>query len=139
MDSVFSVVYFGLMSDLEDYNRITDCIIGAAIEVHRHLGPGLLVGTYRRCLAHEMSLRGLQFHYKVALPVYYKDLRITRGYRVDFLVESAILVQVKAFTVFLPIHEAEILAYLRLSHHRVGLILNFHALRLKDGIYRYVV
>ncbi len=127
------------MADLERYNLLTDRIIGAAIEVHRHLGPGLLIGTYRQCLAHEMALRGLQFARKIILPVHYKGLRIIQGYRVDFLVENSVLVQVKTFAALLPIHEAEMLAYLRLSHRRVGLILNFHAALMKEGIYRYVI
>ncbi len=127
------------MSDFGAYDLITDKVIGAAIEVHRHLGPGLLASTYRACLAHEMRLRGLQLERRKPLPVWYKGLTINCGYRVDFWVDGRVIVQVKTLTQLLPIHEAEMIAFLQLSQCRVGLLLNFHTPLMKDGIHRYVV
>ena len=117
----------------------TDAIIGAAIEVHRTLGPGLLESAYQGCLAREFTIRGIRFRREVALPVTYKGLTVESGYRLDFVVGDSVVVEVKAVESLGEIHEAQILTYLRLSEYRVGLLMNFHAPRLRDGLVRYVL
>ena len=118
---------------------LTGRIIGAAIEVHRNLGPGLLESAYSRCLALEMNTARLNFISEVVLPITYKGIQIEPAYRVDFLVEEKIIVEVKAVESLLPIHKAQLLTYLKLSHRKVGLLINFHSVMLKDGIYRMVL
>ena len=115
---------------------LTEQIIGAAIEVHRALGPGLLESAYRACLAHEFALRGLTFEQEKPLPVEYKEVRLDCGYRLDFLVEGKVVVELKAVDNLHPIHEAQMLTYLRLIRCRVGLLLNFNVTKLRDGIKR---
>ncbi|MGZ4825213.1 MAG: GxxExxY protein [Terriglobales bacterium] len=119
-------------------NTITGEIIGAAMKVHDVLGPGLLEKTYEVCLAHELNRRGMFVQAQVALPVVYEGMRVDLGYRIDLLVENSVIVELKAQEGVLPIHHAQLLSYLRLSGKRVGLLLNFHAARLKDGITRIV-
>ena len=121
------------------HKELTETIIGAAIEVHRHLGPGLLESAYRRCLVHELHLRGLPVKSEVYLGLTYKGLRIPRSYRLDLLVADAVVVELKAVDRPLPIYEAQLLTYLRLSGHRAGLLLNFKVPLLKDGIVRRVL
>ncbi len=123
-----------LMTD----NDITHAIIGAAIEVHRALGPGLLEATYATCLAREFELRGLHFEKEKALPVVYKEVHLECGYRADFVVEGRIIVELKAVEALAPVHEAIVLTYLRLSGCRIGLLMNFNTTVLKDGIRRFV-
>ena len=118
--------------------QLTRQIIGAAIEVHRHLGPGLLESIYEDCLAREMTIQGLAFERQKPLPTVYKDLRLDAGYRVDFLVEGRVVVELKAVEAVAPIHEAVVLTYLRLSGCPVGLLINFHSPVLKDSIRRFV-
>ena len=118
---------------------LTGRIIGAAIEVHRNLGPGLLESAYSRCLALEMNTARLNFISEVVLPITYKGIQVEPAYRVDFLVEEKIIVEVKAVESLLPIHKAQLLTYLKLSHRKVGLLINFHSVMLKDGIYRMVL
>ena len=118
---------------------LTGRIIGAAIEVHRNLGPGLLESAYSRCLALEMNTARLNFISEVVLPITYKGIQVEPAYRVDFLVEEKIIVEVKAIELLLPIHKAQLLTYLKLSHRKVGLLINFHSVMLKDGIYRMVL
>ena len=120
-------------------NDLTHTIIGAAIEVHRLFGPGLLESTYEECLAREMVLRGLRFERQKPIPVVYKDVKLECGYRLDFLVEGRIVVELKAVEAFAPIHEAIVLTYLRLSGRSLGLLINFNVPVLKDGIHRYVL
>jgi GxxExxY protein len=115
---------------------LTEQIIGAAIEVHRALGPGLLESTYEQCLAWELEQRGADVRRQVALPVVYKNVRITDGYRLDLLVDD-IVVEVKGVDRIHPIHEAQLLTYMRLSGMRTGLLLNFHTALLRDGIRRF--
>ncbi|MBX7072637.1 MAG: GxxExxY protein [Pirellulales bacterium] len=117
-------------------DRITGDIIGAAIEVHRELGPGLLESAYEQCLCHELSLRQLHFERQVSLPVAYKGVRLDCGYRMDIVVENAIVVELKTVDKLLSIHDAQLLTYLKLSGHLLGLLLNFHAPVLKDGLKR---
>lgn len=113
-------------------------VVDAAMKVHAALGPGLLESAYEACLAHELRSRGLHVATQVPLPVVYAGTRIDVGFRVALLVEDAVVVEVKAIAKVLPIHEAQLLSYLRLSRRRVGLLVNFHVPRLKDGIRRLV-
>ena len=120
-------------------NEITEAVIGAAIEVHRALGPGLLESVYTQCLCHELNLRGLSFVTEHSLPVVYKGLRLDCGYRVDLVVAGAVVVEVKAVDRLAPVHEAQLLTYLRLGGWQVGLLLNFNVAVLRDGIRRRVL
>ena len=119
-------------------SNLTHKIIGAAIEVHRQLGPGLLESAYEECLCKELNLRGLSYERQKAVPVVYKGARLECGYRIDLLVERRIVLELKAIEQLAPIHEAVVLTYLKLSGHTIGLLINFHAQVLKDGIRRYI-
>ena len=119
-------------------NDLTSKIIAAAIEVHRQLGPGLLESAYEACLAHELVERGIAFERQKLLPVQYKGITIDAGYRLDLLVERRIIVELKAVDRLTPIHEAQMLTYLRLANCRIGLLLNFNAVVLRKGIRRMV-
>ena len=119
-----------------EVNKITERIIGAAIDVHRHLGPGLLESTYQSCLAKEMSLLGFDFEQQKPLPLEYKGLKLDCGYRIDFLVEKSVIIELKSVDTLLPIHEAQLLTYLRLSRCKIGLLINFNVPILKQGIKR---
>jgi GxxExxY protein len=119
--------------------KLTGTIIGAAIEVHRELGPGLLESAYEKCLCHEIGLRGLSCDHQVELPLCYKGILLDCGYRIDILVENAVIIEVKAVEQLVGIHEAQLLTYMRLSSKRVGLLMNFHSTVLKDGIIRKVL
>ncbi|MCX6633385.1 MAG: GxxExxY protein [Candidatus Solibacter sp.] len=121
-----------------DLNGITRKIIAAAIEVHRHLGPGLLESAYQECVCYELSQMGLSFAREVHLPLNYKGLHLDCSYRIDLLVENAILVELKSVEQILPIHSAQLLTYLKASHKQVGLLINFNVRVLKDGINRIV-
>jgi GxxExxY protein len=118
---------------------LTQQIIGAAIEVHRHLGPGLLESAYQTCLAHELTLRGIPFESEVPLPLSYKGSQVECGYRLDLLVDGKVVVELKAVDALLPVHEAQLMTYLRLSGCRVGLLINWHVPVLKDGVKRRVL
>ena len=118
---------------------LTEAIIGAAIEVHRILGPGLLESAYEECLCHELTLRGLHFRRQVPLPVEYKGVHLDCGYRMDVLVESAVVLELKCEQRTTALDEAQLLTYLRLSGKHVGLLINFHVPALKDGIKRRVL
>jgi len=119
--------------------EITAKIIGAAIEVHKTIGPGLLESAYEECLAYEMRIRGLNFERQVPLPVVYKGVTLDCGYRLDFLVEKAVVVELKAVESLQPIDEAQVLAYLKLGGWTVGLLINFNVPVLRDGIKRVVL
>jgi GxxExxY protein len=114
-------------------------VIGLAIEVHRTIGPGLLESVYRECLCLELGEAGIPFANEVMVPVYYKDRNIPLGFRADIVVDHSIIIEVKAVASLLPVHEAQLLTYLRMSRIRVGLIMNFHANLLKDGLLRCIV
>lgn len=114
----------------------TRAIIGAAIEVHKHLGPGLLESAYEMCLAEELRLRQLSVRTQVLLPVSYKGLQLSSGYKLDLIVEDQVVVEVKAVQQLLPVHEAQLLTYLKLSSKPVGLLINFHVPVLRTGIKR---
>jgi GxxExxY protein len=125
-------------SEILDINKTTESIIGAAIEVHRHLGPGLLESAYEECLCEELLLRKILFKRQVALPVTYKSKKLDIGYRIDLLVNEEVVVELKTVESILPIHEAQTLTYMRLGGWQVGLILNFNVTVLKNGIKRLV-
>jgi GxxExxY protein len=120
-------------------NNLTNIIIGSAIEVHRSLGPGLLESAYHVCLARELELRGLPFKFKCPLPLEYKGIRLRKGYEMDLIVADAVVVEVKAVVTLAPIHEAQLLTYLRLAGLTVGLLMNFNEVVLKNGIRRRVL
>lgn len=126
------------MMEKERLNGITESIIGAAIEVHRALGPGLLESAYEACLTFELVQRGLKVEQQKPLPVVYQEVKLDCGYRLDLLVEEAVIVEVKAVDRLAPIHQAQLLSYLRLSGCKVGLLINFNVKVLKDGIRRVV-
>ena len=119
-------------------NDVSGKIIGAAIEVHKHLGPGLLESAYEECLCCELDLRGIEFKRQVPLPLNYKGLNLDCGYRLDLLVEDKIIVELKTVENIAPIHEAQMLTYLKVRDKRVGLIINFNVRLLVDGIKRLV-
>jgi GxxExxY protein len=119
-------------------NELSGLVIGAAIEVHRHLGPGLLESAYEACLAHELSQRNIPFERQAALHVNYKGIPIDCGYRLDLLVAGLVIVELKAVDEIRPIHEAQILSYLRLKSLWLGLLLNFNVVTLKNGIHRFI-
>lgn len=114
-------------------------LIGLAIEVHRHLGPGLLESAYEDCLAFEMKQNGMAFQRQVQLPVVYKGMKLDCAYRLDFVVEGYLILEIKSVERLLPIHEAQLLTYLKLSGLKLGLLLNFNVPLLRDGIKRMVV
>ena len=126
------------MLENQRLDQISHSIIGAAIEVHRHLGPGLLESAYESCLVFELKRLGLKVEVQKPLPVVYKDVKLDCGYRLDLVVEDEIIVEIKAIEKLLPIHEAQLLSYLRLAHKKVGLLMNFHVPVLKDGLKRIV-
>lgn len=119
-------------------NDLTEAIIGAAIEVHREKGPGLLESTYEACLAHELALRGIAHARQVPVPLVYKGMTIETAFRADLIVEHRVLVELKAIESVLPVHRAQLLSYLRETGHGVGLLINFHVCRLVDGVIRIV-
>ncbi len=117
----------------------TSAIIGAAIEVHRHLGPGLLESAYEECLCYELHLCGLAFERQVDLPVSYKGLKLDCGYRIDLIVRKEVVLELKAIERIMPIHQAQLLTYMKLSGMSVGLLINFNAPLLTQGIIRRVL
>jgi GxxExxY protein len=119
-------------------NEISSKIIGAAIEVHKQLGPGLLESSYEICLAYELRNRGLEIITQVALPIIYKEVRLEAGYRLDILVEKKVIIEIKAVEELSDIHLAQILTYLKLSQIKLGLLLNFNVSRMADGLKRVV-
>jgi GxxExxY protein len=120
------------------HNELSHAIIGAATEIHRSLGPGLLEAVYQECLAREFDLRNILFERQKPIPLVYKDLKLECGYRLDFLVGGGIVVEIKSIEAIAKIHESVMLTYLRLSTSRVGLLINFNVPVLKDGIPRFV-
>lgn len=121
-----------------EVNEVSGAIVNAAMKVHSALGPGLLESAYEACLLHELRQTGLKAQAQVSLPVVYDGVKIDVGYRVDLLVEDAVIVELKAVETLLPIHQAQLLSYLKLSGKRVGLLINFNVLHLKNGIKRMV-
>jgi GxxExxY protein len=121
-----------------DINELSSKIIGAAIEVHKKLGPGLLESVYEECICHELSLRGISFERQKPLPVVYKGKKLDCGYRLDIVVEKAIILELKSCEKIEPIHRAQLLTYLKLSGLNLGLLLNFNTPVMRDGIVRIV-
>ena len=120
-------------------NQLSDPAIGAAIEVHRHLGPGLLESSYHACLCRELELRGIYHESQVALPLRYKGIRLSKGYVIDLLIESSLAVEIKSVDKLLPIHSAQLLTYMRLQGLSSGLLMNFNVPLLPHGIKRILL
>ena len=120
-------------------NEISGAIIDAAMKVHSALGPGLLESAYAACLRHELIKRGLRVKSEVPVPVVYDGIKLEAGYKLDLLVEDTVVVELKAIEALAPIHQAQIISYLKLAGKPIGLLINFHSLHLKDGIKRFVV
>jgi len=120
-----------------DVNKITELIIGCAIEVHKSLGPGLLESAYEECLFFELQKAGLFVERQQPVPVVYKEIKLECGYRIDLLVEKTVVVELKTVDAFNPVHEAQILTYMKFSNKSIGLLINFNVVLLKDGIKRF--
>jgi GxxExxY protein len=139
------VVKFGwiyqlsMSKSIAELNRITSDVIGAAIEVHRQLGPGLLESSYRECLCRELLLRGIAFEREKPLPLEYKGIHLGCGYRLDLLVAGCVVAEVKSIESLAPIHDAQLITYLRIGGWRVGLLINFNVAVLKSGIRRRIL
>ena len=123
-------------TEKEEFDTLTGDIIGAAIEVHRALGPGLLESAYEACLMYELRLRRLNVEHQKPLPIFYKDVIIDCGYRLDIVVENQVIVEIKSVSGIAPIHEAQLLSYLKMSDYKRGLLINFNVTMLKDGLRR---
>jgi GxxExxY protein len=121
------------------HEDLTQKLIAAAIEVHRHLGPGLLESAYEQCYCHEVALQGIPSERQKSLPVEYKGIKLDLGYRIDMVADKKVIVEFKCVEKILPVHEAQLLTYMKLSGVKVGLIINFHAAWIKDGIKRMVL
>jgi len=119
-------------------SKLTHAVTGAAIEIHRNLGPGLLEAVYEECLARELTLLNIPYERQKPIPLVYKDLKLECGYRLDLLIAGRVVVEIKSIEALAPIHESVMLTYLRLSGCSLGLLINFHVPVLKDGIRRYV-
>ena len=126
-------------SHAAEFDELSRRVIGCALEVHRLLGPGLLESTYEQCLAYELRRAEIPFRLQAPLPVEYKEIHLDCGYRVDVLVDDRLIVELKATDGFAPIHEAQLLTYMKLAGIRTGLLINFNVKRLKDGIKRMVL
>ena len=126
------------MHDQDRLNSISEAIIGAAIDVHKAVGPGLLESAYEACLAYELRQRGLKVEQQKELPLKYRDVQLDCGYRLDLLVEDCVIVEVKAIEALLPLHQAQLMSYLRLTKCHLGLIINFNVTQLTRGVKRVV-
>jgi GxxExxY protein len=123
----------------DELNAITGVVVDSAMKVHRRLGPGLLESAYQACLAYELGIRKLSVRSQVAVPIEYEGVRIETGYRMDLLVEDEVIVELKTAVKLLPVHDAQLMSYLRLSNRRVGLLINFQVFQLRNGgIKRFV-
>ena len=119
--------------------ELTEKVLGAALEVHRHLGPGLLESAYEACLSHELSTRSIRFQRQVVLPVRYKGMAIDCSYRMDMVIENTLILEIKSVEKIDPVHTAQLMTYLKLSQMRIGILLNFNVPILKQGIVRRVL
>ena len=126
------------MGEREELNKLTEGVIGAAIEVHRHLGPGLLESAYQAALAYELSQRGYKVEQQKPLPMLYKEIKLDAGYRLDFLINDKVVLEIKSSDKLSPIEDAQILSYLRLPGCKIGLLINFNVKLLKNGIRRFI-
>jgi GxxExxY protein len=125
--------------DFMEFDELSGKVIGCAIEVHKNLGPGLLESAYERCLSYELAAAGLKHTAQKDLPIDYKGININAGYRIDLVIEDGIIVELKSVEKVLPIHEAQLLTYMKLAGIGVGLLINFNVKKLKDGIKRFVL
>jgi GxxExxY protein len=125
-------------AEARSFDELSEKVIGACIEIHRHLGPGLLESAYEECLCHELSLAGVKFERQKTLPVSYKSVKLDCGYRLDVVLEGSLIVELKTVDQLLPIHEAQLLTYLKLSGISLGLLINFNVPTLKQGLKRIV-
>lgn len=123
---------------MEDLNKISGEIIGAAIEVHKALGPGLLESAYQECLFYELANKGFHVVKEQPMPIVYKEVKLDHGYRMDLLVENKIVIEIKTVDAFSDVHFAQVLTYLKLGNYKLGLLINFNVLKLKDGIKRII-
>lgn len=121
-----------------EFDVLSNRVIGCALEVHRELGPGLLESAYEYCLLYELRNTGISAQHQVELPLHYKDVRLDCGYRMDFVVEGEIIIELKCVERLMPIHDAQLLTYLKLSGLKIGLLMNFNERYLKDGLKRMV-
>ncbi|MBE9468840.1 MAG: GxxExxY protein [Bacteroidetes bacterium] len=119
-------------------NELSKKIIGCAIEVHRHLGPGLLESAYQECLLYELKLAGLNVKKEKPMPIVYKEVKLDHGYRIDLLVEEKVVIEIKTVEALNDVHTAQLLTYLKLGNYKLGLLLNFHVAVLKNGIKRLI-
>ncbi len=122
-----------------DFDDLSNKVIGLALEVHKNLGPGLLENTYKQCLAYELSKAGINFNLECEIPIKYKEIQISCGYRIDILVENKLIIELKSVEKIIPIHEAQTLTYMKLSNKGIGLLINFNEKLLKNGIQRFVI
>ncbi len=123
----------------KDENSLSNIIIGCAIEVHKHLGPGLLESAYQECLYHELLLAGLSVQKEKPMPIVYKDVKLNHGYRIDLLVNNKVVIEIKTVESFTDVHTAQVLTYLKLGNYKLGLLLNFYVTSLKSGIKRIIL
>ena len=122
-----------------EFESLSKNVLGAAIEVHKHLGPGLLESAYEECLAFELVQKAHKIERQKPIPVVYKDIRLDCGYRIDILVDDALVLELKSVDCFSPVHEAQILTYMKFAQKKIGLLINFNVTLLKNGIKRYVL
>lgn len=122
-----------------EFEPLSKDVLGVAIEVHKHLGPGLLESAYEECLSYELLQRGYRIERQKPIPVVYKEIKLECRYRVDILVENKIVLELKSVDCFNPVHEAQILTYMKFAHKKIGLLINFNVTLLKNGIKRYVL
>ena len=121
------------------HGELTEKVVGAAIEVHRHLGPGLLESAYEECLCHELGLRGVKFQRQIPMPLSYKGCKVDGAYRLDIVVEEKVILELKSVEETTAVHEAQLMTYLKLSGMRVGFLMNFNVSAMKDGIVRRIL
>ena len=126
------------MGEREELNKLTEGVIGGAVEVHRHLGPGLLESAYQAALAYELSQRGYKVEQQKPLPMLYKEIKLDAGYRLDFLINDKVVLEIKSSDKLSPIEDAQILSYLPLSGCKIGILINFNVKLLKNGIRRFI-
>ncbi len=126
------------MTERERLNNITKSIIGAAIQVHKNLGPGLLESAYEACLAYELRKQRFSIEEQKPLPLVYQQVKLDCGYRIDLVVEGLVIVEIKSVEVLAPVHEAQVITYLKLSGYKVALLINFNVPVLRDGLHRFV-
>lgn len=122
-----------------EFDELSNKVIGCAIKVHKELGPGLLESAYEKCLSYELVIANISHSMQKELPIEYKKIKLDCGYRIDIVIEDKIIVELKSIEKVLPIHEAQLLTYMKLSGIKIGLLINFNACKLKDGIKRFVL